>query len=1243
MTAFMAAAHSADVRQISGISARLTKLAHRLEKFSFPLVAQPLAALLIRPENHAATNRIEALLHLAALHCRGRRAPTFAQLREWMNDIIFRDVITELEDPVEDVFVSNIATWSGNVRLFEGIWPDNDYYVQTCLAALGELKERAWAAEAQDRVSPILLLSEAVAERAGIRRYTLSKAATREPLHITQSSIAEPSTHVRFSISDLFALGFSPSELDPFIFGPEDAPSLAEETLGHTSLERRPLVRTEMGVIVALPTAIGAAVRRFIIESAITASDLEGLQSEIARAQFQDVYHLGRLAWNITEVEPPAPIPSTTATDFVGTFDEGGYVHVVFVPDNLSDVAQEGLQGIHPIFDATLARIEERTSTLSARSDYCRGLTLVVHGGVGRGFSTGFGNAPPTWKRLSFAIPDFMRMGWDSRSNALRAWKLLDQRDALRERGVSITNINEFPNLYAYAEQHEFQLVPESMSAGIIALANDFVAPLRQRLRVALDQHVAVAPDNHSWVEVQRETTDVFFEETRRLPAFFSPMHLASGTLLSCVETTARAWWVECDGSAASGRHRGVVIELWKMFRNWLIPLAPALEKRLPALPEGSITFRLHFPDVTVFDDTEILHATSPVGPEVTLENDRIVITCTPPYLRTFSNSRNIGDRLAVEAMARGAHMLCSAHDTNEAIHDLVDQLVQNDDARFFHAIPARTLREHVYAGIPLPQPRLATSEDTAWSRLGLARQAGWDGGSGPIPAEESPRILHGAVLAIWERIKDRLLELDRVSIVKRALLNYYAIEHDRATWRLTAAALLALYRDTRDVLQAAHYRESDRSLAGLASRVIAEMALCTSPLTNGSVCTDTDLDYFVAEVATLLECAGQSDALHYGLSSKQPFVHSNGSFAFDISFAESIQQPYMSAHGERSFRAAATAYASAFEEREPSSINSDFDTIFEAEFGVGLHQYYEFASHAAAQAFARGEPHYEMPKSAVLRELSEFGAKNSERTFRALALMPRPQWNEEKPKHAKKRDWYPWRYNRRLSITRRPLIQLSNEDDPSILIAPTLLDGTLRNLCEASPGRLPLELFDSKEMRTWIGAAVDEGGHNFNHRVAARLRELGWAAQPEVKLTLLGGTSDLGDVDVLAWHLDSGVVYAIECKRLLFARTIGEIGERLVEYTSVSSTGERTPIQKHLDRMSYLTANVHRLSTFTSIDVANLQLRAALVTDYLVPMQFSERAMAMVDIVTDFAALDERLAVEGVGHVSTAACRSSV
>ena len=79
--------------------------------------------------------------------------------------------------------------------------------------------------------------------------------------------------------------------------------------------------------------------------------------------------------------------------------------------------------------------------------------------------------------------------------------------------------------------------------------------------------------------------------------------------------------------------------------------------------------------------------------------------------------------------------------------------------------------------------------------------------------------------------------------------------------------------------------------------------------------------------------------------------------------------------------------------------------------------------------------------------------------------------------------------------------------------------------------------------------------------------------------------------------------MYATECKRLLFARTVAEIGERLREYTSVAAPGDdRTPIQKHLDPAYSSCGRRSALSKLTGIPADKIKLQSALVTDYLVP-----------------------------------------
>jgi hypothetical protein len=52
----------------------------------------------------------------------------------------------------------------------------------------------------------------------------------------------------------------------PFIFDPSERGRLAEASIGHTTLERRPVAWRDDDFFLILPTAVSAAIRRFVID-----------------------------------------------------------------------------------------------------------------------------------------------------------------------------------------------------------------------------------------------------------------------------------------------------------------------------------------------------------------------------------------------------------------------------------------------------------------------------------------------------------------------------------------------------------------------------------------------------------------------------------------------------------------------------------------------------------------------------------------------------------------------------------------------------------------------------------------------------------------------------------------------------------------------------------------------------------------------------------------------------------------
>ena len=1192
-----------------------------------------LSGLLIEPKNHVATQRIEALIHLAAIACCGRREPRIQDLKTWLNIHLLRDQITEIEDPAEDVFVSNVATWSGNRRLFQGKTSNTDYYVQSLLAGLARIESRQWVESVQANVDALLKLSDAVAVRSGIPPFLATQSQPKDPLTIHKTDVDRAMSCVRFTDDDLAAMGVSPDELSPFLFQRnQHAHLLKNEVLGNSSLERRPLIRANAATFVALPTAIGSAVRRYIVEEAHRSGGLTALESCVKEEQSKSVRAWTTMAWKVTPTDKDLPV-HRELSEVVGTFDYGGYAHIVFVYDNLWEATQEGPQSIDVIETSVKQRIEEFASEMANKPDYRCGVTIVVHGGIGRGFLLNIDVEPSGWRFVILPAPDFMRLGWDDEMSVLRAYKLLNHEHCLQEMGVSISNLGGFANLYAFASAFDFRLIPREMkytpgTKHLCSIYTGWVAKLRRRLRASLNQHVALGPDRRSWFEVQRMETESRFREMKTMPMYFSWRHMADGRLLGCVETVVGPWWVGHSGQPPDGVRRNVVFEVWHMALSWLVPLSVAVQGRIPQGKRAPIAFDLQFPDIDRFKDDFFDSNDSWSRPSIRVTEGIVQLRCGLEYLRSFCLPKNTGDRLMVEALTRGVLAVCGVDVSVSELHDVVSAVVDSETARFVHLRPARSCRDAIHFAVELPEARLVQPEDRAWSEFNLAHRVGWRSGPGRIPKGSAKQLLARAVDEIWKQIKRRLERVDRVSVIERALLNFEAIEKDRGEWDVASAALVSICKDSSDVVQVANERDAQRDLAGLASRVVAEMALSEASTSGGIVCSYRDLDYLVGHVAALLECASGSDALQHGIVGEGPVVFANGELGFDFS-SKSETGRYWSTRRERAYEEEVAGYEDYYNVQggDRDGLSPRFDSAFLAEFGVTVGQYSGFVDLWLEEALRRRSAFLRIRTAELLGSMETVGARDPRRTFDALVLKPRRNWDETDPEDADMRDWYPWRYGRRLSILRRPIIQVTNGGDADVLILPTLLELTMVYLLQNVEGYLPVQLFDSAAMREWIGEAVNRRGHAFNAQVQGRLRELGWCSRSELGIREIGGPDSLGDVDVIAWRRETGLVYAIECKSLRFDRTIGEIGKRMKEYGTLGEGDQRTPAGKHVQRMTWLRGNQDKISRLTGIEGDRIQLRSALVTDDLVPMQFFDRAFRLFDLVVDYKGMAERMA----------------
>jgi hypothetical protein len=289
-------------------SPETAQLSLLLSKYEPRFTIARIAGLFTVPQFQANTIRIEVLVHLAVAHCAGKKEPGYSDLEEWLNQHLGQTELARLEDPVEDVFVTNVETPEGNRRVFEGIWESNDYFLQVVLDTLMSRKAPKEYRNLLRSMFALLLLSDCVSERLDLQRWHIEPSAPKGFVPVTPATrVNRRARSVTFTDEDLERLGITRESLAPFILREEDRRNLIRESTGHSSLERRPLVDFGDALVLTLPSAVSPAVRRFVLSELRLLGFLPAFGNALGEKQARQVEKEGlwELKSDVISLSPP--------------------------------------------------------------------------------------------------------------------------------------------------------------------------------------------------------------------------------------------------------------------------------------------------------------------------------------------------------------------------------------------------------------------------------------------------------------------------------------------------------------------------------------------------------------------------------------------------------------------------------------------------------------------------------------------------------------------------------------------------------------------------------------------------------------------------------------------------------------------------------------------------------------------------------------------------------------------------
>lgn len=1196
----------------------------------FEMVATA-ASLLTLPKLQANAIRLETLVHLAVANASGQQTPNRTSLIQLLNEDLGNSQIATMEDPAEDVLVSNISTNQGGMLLFNGIWEANDYYTQLIFEVLDFPGRPPYLNEAKGQCLSLLKLSDAIAKRRGLNRNDVFPSADKAPLKIPNTGTLEAlSKSVVFDESDLESLGISSENLEPFVL--EDTAALRDCDIACSLLTQKPILKLGGLFVVALPNAIGISIRYLIVQRCEAEEQLSALGAVIARIQLLDVLNRGlfELKKDFKPVGFTSNQPdSIVSNDEILLTDHSGYfLHVLVLHDGLSGILDSGF---NEFVEHTKEAVEGLASRVETVANYARsgagfqhGDTLFVFGGLGRGIMLGFDHWPDDWGCHFLPISD-LNLLTRSRGDPLKEFlACMHQKSWIQDKGLKLNNINGDLNYFGYWRDNDFKCSPDEQPIEnnvMFSLFTDFTLPIRKELRLSTDRHASQTPSGVYQI-VERLTQSSYYREMREAPVYVSLDDIRNGRLRGVIEKPGINFWLGVDNDNRSIPD--------SMAYTWWSGLIELCQSGIGLISESCAIQNTQSVEVILsFCDLVPIKEVDPTSEEnrgfVTHEEDENhCVRLQSNFLANFVQVENIGERLLLGEVFRSVLEQLESRGIQTGLNheQIVDSLFSDNGIRLIHAFRGydeinrlifeldsepKLIRRYLFPFIKIRMANKLSLQDTKTDS-----------------EKATKRILNGLVEGYWQEIREIIRNLNARSLVESCFRQLHRIQADKVQWNQTARAVQAIYSKYDDVVKVAQQRESERNLTSLCLRTIIEIAVCEAPESEGEEATPRLVENLVDLVAVMIEIGADSDAVHSGFSAPRLSIEPSGFFETGTDAYRDVVIPYLSGYFHRQFNEAIDSYDDLYREYTTSESegfeeDDDFNRALSAEFGLSEGQVFNIG-----KCLLRAHLEHELPicvwnKDELVRYLGDAGAGDADTIARfldAFSLPRRGGWDDFSGGYNFK-DIAPWKFKRRLSCLCRPIIPVkSNQFLTSAFI---LRQGFGYFLDLARDGLFIPEFFKSAEMRSYVGRKTAERGLWFNEVVAQKLTEGGYETLKELDMSSFG-KPELGDVDVIG--IKGGRITLIECKNLQMAKTISEIADICNRFKGE----EKDELAKHLARVGWINANRNLVSRHLGMNRPIDDVKQLLVTNTEIPIKYKEGLPIESGEIVSIAELQEEL-----------------
>lgn len=1190
-----------------------------LSEFDTHEMIKSFAGLSVLPENHGKYFRLEELLTRALIQSHPNDTiPERDHLKQFL-DRHFKS--HHMEDICVNTFTDLITFFGGDYLTFPGITENGQEILTNILSAIFHWPDSgipSWFRTNVTHASYLILsISDKIAKRLNYSRY--QKGATFEQalfvpdktrLDITKQAVTftneeMASLHVEYRIA--------PEALENFLLDPTN---ISSQTLfmDRNPILYRPILKTEDGYIVISPSSLCLALIDYIwtmaekwkcmpqVNKAYHNVVWNNLQLQLRHLRFKSIY--------IDNFEL-----NEDTRDGLYRFDDDKIAYIYYLSDDGQNYNSGGSIFSRNPNSSETVRSAAAISAIKEHPIYknFQILSLTFLSGIGRDLMHALikSNAD---RVLTMPVYEFDVLWQLKNTDAIDLWKYTIARDHLYDKLAGF--------YYSFSFLDEFKLYREKSESFYLSDDKAIVLPnIEPGYAINWFVEAKLSADKHS--EKAKRGNDIAIVSVEKkatyAPTYLNLMELDSAILSFLVGGFHQPIWVKPVNvpGELSADLKDMYWQVADAIAYWLWQVQDAIRDTLVSLGDAPLEVTFDFNPIGKFDKIERdFTRKENLGSffKVDGSKDGFNLTIPGEIIPYLYGADNEGERILVRHLIMGFNEVLASNGVLSISEEKIDQIIEADaplgmKKKFFILdtsdnllLDPRNLRGHRY----VQDYDVGKVSDEIVPLLGADCPP-----VGEIKTKKERNDLANKIAkeVLLNLLRDKLNKLDTIVLLKRLIGLNESLIRKREELRIHTPTRIACFvsveqqqADLKEILDKVN--RTTIAIRCLIEQIAAEPSAGSQPVSN------TVIDELVAIMNQTISWGSTSDHIYFDLFDIKMGVLPSGRIGTEKTIFTEVFDPYYQSKSAENVTNAVSTFNQVFPQTKPSTgkeIPKKLDDAFKTDYGISLNRICDFIDGLVQMGFLQITDYAAFPLNQLREEVNkflkpQFEEQEFQNVITYLSLQKRglvTNINEEKG--FEDIDIMPWRFNRMLSLMRKPLVITGETTETDRIVywgARQVLASRIYLAEQCQSNRLRV-LKNSTAVKRVLGEFAKYRGDHLVKAIVASIDPKGLIIDqerfigPKCEFKYI---KEIGDIDVLIINVAEKMIYSLESKSMSPSRNIKEMVEEIGKLFGSSS--EKGWIQKHMNRHEWIEKNLDQLTKKYGVDLSGFKVKSYMVTE---------------------------------------------